>query len=1082
MPSTKRSRAFDDEDGEVEIESASSSFQSSSFPKRPRVALARENGGSTVSDDEEDDDTQTLQDDIQSDTDGDNEIDDDELEIQGTQAIGKQMRQHQDNVASEHGIIEEVFCRNFMCHSKLRIRLGPLINFIIGHNGSGKSAVLTALTMCLGGKATASNRGANLKSLIKTGQESAMLAVTIKNQGEGAYKPELYGHSITVERHFSRSSGSGFKLKNAQQKIVSTKRADLDDILDYFAFQLDNPINVLSQDMARQFLSNSTPTEKYKFFIKGTQLEALDHDYKVMEDSLDGIEEILRVREDDLDTLNSKVREAEEKKRQIDNVRNIQGTIKKYQNMHAWAQVVEQEEKLQRYERDVEVQQDIFREREAEAEPINGAFDGHDQAFTAAEQFLETQQATLGPAKQEYETANAAWQTHYAQVSEAKAEQRNIKESINSSKNTITRLRGDIGQEEERLAGVHGTAHQDRLARLEELKQEAEDAKHAQSEHSKKFLELETSRQKAEQEHEAAKPAHKDAGDTLKQAENNLRQLQASSNNAFAGYHESVSRAVKEIDRETRWRAKPVGPIGMHIRLLKPEWSSQLETTLGGTLNAFAVTNKEDQVILSQILRRCNCHAQIYICRPEPLDTTGKEPEEGVDTMLRVLRIDNNLIRNTLIINTAIDQTVLIKDQQEAYRFTYEGGQRPHNVRAVICHAPERGAGVRMEYTRMGQQKISPVQKWRGQPRLKADREEQLRHQRQVVEQAKQDEDDARQRVAQLQRNLTKANQAVVRFKREKQDLVVASQRADEAVETMQAEIDNNRPQDGRLQELQKQLQDARADLANNESAFGDSVIGLDRIDEAGRTLKARLAETDKEKKQVEKNIARATLRKDKCKTDRETALFAKNEAHNAINNAKDHVTRMEGKRDEQRAVVEEYGSQASALCARVRVEEGMTPAKLDERIDKLERDYKRIEANIGGTREELHAAWQKAVLEFETAKKQTAEMVTCAKVRRPSSYNARQILTIEHSPSRTPSTSATAVGVSFASTSPPARRSTLATCFQSALSVAASSSSTIPSAWTSTSSLTCLKSPTQVAKPARSVAVRNLSRPSVCC
>ena len=58
-----------------------------------------------------------------------------------------------------------------MCHTYLEVSLGALINFIIGHNGSGKSAVLTAITICLGGKATATNRGQSLKSFIQEGAE-----------------------------------------------------------------------------------------------------------------------------------------------------------------------------------------------------------------------------------------------------------------------------------------------------------------------------------------------------------------------------------------------------------------------------------------------------------------------------------------------------------------------------------------------------------------------------------------------------------------------------------------------------------------------------------------------------------------------------------------------------------------------------------------------------------------------------------------------------------------------------------------------------------------------------------------------
>lgn len=42
---------------------------------------------------------------------------------------------NQQNVPAECGIIEEIRCVNFMCHVNLVITLGPLINFIIGHNG-----------------------------------------------------------------------------------------------------------------------------------------------------------------------------------------------------------------------------------------------------------------------------------------------------------------------------------------------------------------------------------------------------------------------------------------------------------------------------------------------------------------------------------------------------------------------------------------------------------------------------------------------------------------------------------------------------------------------------------------------------------------------------------------------------------------------------------------------------------------------------------------------------------------------------------------------------------------------------------
>ena len=97
--------------------------------------------------------------------------DEDEDTQQATQLILERRGIVMDNMPQESGIIESVTCMNFMCHTKLHVPFGPLINFIIGHNGSGKSAVLTALTLCLGGKAATTNRGQSLKSFIKNGEE-----------------------------------------------------------------------------------------------------------------------------------------------------------------------------------------------------------------------------------------------------------------------------------------------------------------------------------------------------------------------------------------------------------------------------------------------------------------------------------------------------------------------------------------------------------------------------------------------------------------------------------------------------------------------------------------------------------------------------------------------------------------------------------------------------------------------------------------------------------------------------------------------------------------------------------------------
>ena len=264
-----------------------------------------------------------------------------------TQRFLKRRQQIGENHAMDNAIIQEITCMNFMCHERLHVALGPLINFVVGHNGSGKSAVLTAITLCLGGKAASTNRGASLKSLIKEGRDSAALIIKLKNQGIDAYQPDVYGDSIIIERHFSRTGSSGFKVKSANGRLISSKKGDVEDIVEYYQLQVDNPMNVLTQDAAKSFITASTPAQKFKFFVEGVQLEALDNDYRIVSDTCDQIEDQLEESKEDIQTLR---RKAEAARRKAEIVLQHEGMRRRYRelgNKCAWAQVQEQEESLE---------------------------------------------------------------------------------------------------------------------------------------------------------------------------------------------------------------------------------------------------------------------------------------------------------------------------------------------------------------------------------------------------------------------------------------------------------------------------------------------------------------------------------------------------------------------------------------------------------------------------------------------------------------------------------------------------------------------------------------------------------------
>lgn len=192
---------------------------------------------------------------------------------------------------AEAGIIHEVYVENFMCHRKLSVKLCRNVNFIHGQNGSGKSAILAAIQVCLGAGARRTHRARNLRDLVRkeSGADcpGAKLRVTLLNRGADGYMPDVYGDYITVERIISLRAGgfNGYKLLDADGKERSRSKKDLDAMLDQLNIQVENPVAVLDQEEAKKFLTGKEE-DKYAFFVKATELERLDRAYASIHDNI----------------------------------------------------------------------------------------------------------------------------------------------------------------------------------------------------------------------------------------------------------------------------------------------------------------------------------------------------------------------------------------------------------------------------------------------------------------------------------------------------------------------------------------------------------------------------------------------------------------------------------------------------------------------------------------------------------------------------------------------------------------------------------------------------------------------------
>ena len=175
--------------------------------------------------------------------------------------------------ASSAGLIKEIYCENFMCHKKLEIKLGRRINFINGANGSGKSAILAAMQICLGASAKQTHRGNKLGDLVREGSDAtAEVVVKLVNEGTDAFRHETYGDTIGIRRRFGRKGGGKLDMLNENDEKVTSDRKELRSLLDSLKISVDNPVCVLDQENSKHFIRGKAK-DKYKFFLRATEIE-----------------------------------------------------------------------------------------------------------------------------------------------------------------------------------------------------------------------------------------------------------------------------------------------------------------------------------------------------------------------------------------------------------------------------------------------------------------------------------------------------------------------------------------------------------------------------------------------------------------------------------------------------------------------------------------------------------------------------------------------------------------------------------------------------------------------------------------
>uniref|UniRef100_A0A8C4ZI36 RecF/RecN/SMC N-terminal domain-containing protein n=1 Tax=Gadus morhua TaxID=8049 RepID=A0A8C4ZI36_GADMO len=546
----------------------------------------------------------------------------------------------------------------------------------------GKSAVLTALIVALGGTAQATNRGASLKGFVKEGESSAEVSVTLRNTGRDAYKLEDYGQAVIIDLKLTRDGMRTFKLKSKSGQIVSTKKEDLMSILDNFNIQVNNPVSILTQEMSKHFLHSKSEGDKYKFFMKATQLEQMKLDFISIKTAKQYTEEKVSQNGECLRDLKKTYLEKEDNYKSLSSLDDMQAKLEELQKQMAWCLVAEMEAELlpvrqklksdqlstQKFDDKVEEWKNKVTEGERKYKQIHDQLNG----LTERVQELQPQSTQLKAVAQRQDSLLKAGEV-----------------TFHLCKKSLKILESDRGQlcsriKELKLSISQATGAESQLKdrRMQELQAELQDLSHQDSTLGQQIEQYQQATHRAKEELGKLRNEQSGLQKSIDANSRNLLTLKASSSNRLRRFGEHMPgllKAIQDAHRAGQLKERPRGPLGYCISLKDPQMALAVEVCLKGQLQAFACDNHKDENVLQGLMARVFPSGQRPgIITSRFLDRVHDTSRRGVDhptypSVLQSLEVEDPVVANCLIDQRGIERILLIRNCTQA--FSVEGDQ-----------------------------------------------------------------------------------------------------------------------------------------------------------------------------------------------------------------------------------------------------------------------------------------------------------------------------------------------------------------------------------------------------------------------
>ncbi|XP_071651386.1 structural maintenance of chromosomes protein 6-like isoform X2 [Temnothorax longispinosus] len=588
------------------------------------------------------------------------------------------------------GKVKRIRLLNFMCHDALELTLNENVNFIVGLNGSGKSAILTALTVGLGTRANVTSGETSVEKFIKKGRNSATVEITLVNKGDTAYKPDIYGDTITVIRTIRNTSS--YKIKNWRGEIVSTEQDELDSIITTMNIQIDNPISVLNRNVSRTFLVTSKPDEKYNLFMKATFLDAIENNYK--EDFYTVEKEYNKLRTysaalsqvmGEIQKLKESIHRLEEMDKSRAELSNLEMELQGATAITDKNELRKIQENLKTYENNLEELQNVELSIGTEDEEIDTKIQDIKQKIQQTDLEATESSEAYNIVEQEHSAANEALSNKQRELHPLSSKTKRF-EDVNLLEKKILKLKCCNDEEHNKRKVMT-----EQLSKLEERLNELDASLRTKQ---TELMHLETDMMRLMQEVQSIKNEAENFNRQIDKIKRDLSAVVQHSDNLLSVFGPNIPRLLKRIEEEyktKRFKEKPRGPIGAFIKLKDAAWAPAVESLFGNQfLSSFCVDNSEDAKLLKSIMK------EIFDNENPPQMISSKFLYQVRDVrrhctqsprysnLLDAMVIEDPVVANCLIDQREIECILLIPTIQEACVIMSDMTKVPRNCKRAF--------------------------------------------------------------------------------------------------------------------------------------------------------------------------------------------------------------------------------------------------------------------------------------------------------------------------------------------------------------------------------------------------------------